>query len=67
MSKYTDTHNVYHLHGFAVISGLRESLGDNDLHQLYHERPWFTQTGSVYIRKDVDTPALITYLLLTKR
>jgi hypothetical protein len=67
MSTYNETHNEYHLHGFEVIDGLRESLGDNDLHQLYKDRPWFTQTGRVFIRKDVDAPALVTYLLLRKR
>lgn len=66
-NRYSSTHNEYQLHGTEVIGGLRESLGDNNLYQPYQDRPWFTQTGCVFIRKDVDTPALVTYLLLKKQ
>lgn len=63
---YNLTHCEYPLHGFDVAAGLREALGDNNIYEPYATRPWFTQTGRIFIRKDVATPALITYLLLKK-
>jgi hypothetical protein len=67
MSMYYRTHNQYNLPSGEVIAGLRASLGDNNPYERLIKRPWFTQTGCVYIRKDVDAPALITYLLLKKQ
>ena len=64
---YNETHKEYHLHGFDIVEGLRQSLGDNNIYEPFVTRPWFTQVGRVYIRKDVADPALITYLLLKKR
>lgn len=64
---YTSTHNEYAIHGFYVADALRQSLGDNNIYEPFVTRPWFTQVGRLYIRKDVATPSLITYLLLKKR
>ena len=64
---YKETHKEYNLYGPHVIDGLREVLGDNDIYTAFTTRPWFTQTGRVYIRKDVAEPSLITYLLLKRK
>jgi len=67
MIDYTTTHNKYNLPGVDVIGGLRKSISDNNPYEKLETRSWFTQSGCVYIRKDVDAPAIITYLLLLKK
>jgi hypothetical protein len=63
---YKETHKFYNISGFQVINSLRDALGDNNIYEPLKQRPWFTQTGQVFIRRDVADPALITYLLLKK-
>ena len=54
------------LHSSECVDALRATLGDNNIYQPFKKRPWFTNSGRVYIRKDIATPALITYLLLKR-
>jgi len=61
---YIKTHVGYNVQGTDAIAACRQSLGDNDIFQQYHLRPWFTNIGRLYIRRDVATPAFITFLLL---
>jgi hypothetical protein len=64
---YKETHKVYNVYGIGVIDALRESLGDNNIFEPLRQRPWFTQSGQLYIRRDVAEPSLITYLLLKQK
>jgi len=66
-NSYKETHKIYHIYGIGVIDALRESLGDNNIFEPLKLRPWFTQSGQLYIRRDVAAPSLITYLLLKQK
>jgi predicted solute-binding protein len=70
MSDFSNTHVEYNVgrDTYEYINALRHSYGDTDLFEPYKYRTWFTMPfGCIYIRKDLDAPSFLTFLLLKKK
>lgn len=53
---------------WELIELCREQLGDNDPYLKFVNRPWFTNCGTLYIRRDVveSSPSILTYMALKR-
>lgn len=47
-----------------IIESLRKAYGENNPYQKFEERAWFTNTHTIYIRRDLYTESFTTYLFL---
>ena len=57
--------NLSHENWGKVIRDLEATLGVTDPYSKFRDRPWYTTPDhGVFIRQELPTPAIITFLLL---
>ena len=60
-------YKISDIHLYEAIEACRATMGDNNILEPYHLRPWVSSPGGyLNIRRDVieSTPSLLTFLLL---